>query len=267
MTTASSQSLVAVDVGNSRIKFGEFERPLAEPLPHPVRAISFPIDWTDRDLKGFLPRDPASYNWSIASVNRPAAARLTQWLQSCQAPRVQSLGHADLPLAVDLPRPDLVGVDRLANAVAANRLRGENQPALVIDFGSAVTVDLISESGAFAGGAILPGIAMAARALHTFTDLLPEVEVTESPPALGKSTRAAISSGLFWGTLGAVRELIAQLSAGTIAPQVFLTGGAAAEFAAILAGEDDNPPQFVPHLTLAGIALAALSKLPANGSQ
>lgn len=267
MASTSSFPLVAVDVGNTRIKLGDFEHPLAEPLPHPNRTLALRLDWTDRDLEKFLPHDPAGYTWSIASVNRPAAARLTEWLQARKVPRVQLLTHHDLPLTVNLPRPDKVGMDRLANAVAANRLRGENQPVLVLDLGSAITVDLVTETGAFAGGAIMAGIAMAARALHEFTDLLPLVDVSEAPPALGTSTLAAMSSGLYWGTVGAVRELVQRMAVGPIQPQILLTGGAAPEFVAILAQESDEPPQFVPHLTLAGIALAALGSLPPKGSR
>src|SRR5262249_45419961 len=225
-----------------------------EPLPHPNRAVSVGLDWSEGDLAGFLPLAPERYTWWIASVNRPATRRLTDWLASRNVSRVKLVTHADLPLQIDVPLPDRVGVDRLANAVAANRLRDARRPSVVISFGSAVTVDLVSESGVFQGGAILPGIAMAARALHEFTDLLPECEVSEAPEALGRSTRAAISSGIFWGTLGAARELVARVS-GPIEPQVFLTGGAASEFAAVFAEPGEEAPQFVPHLTLAGVAL------------
>jgi type III pantothenate kinase len=128
-----------------------------------------------------------------------------------------------------------------------------------------LTVDLLSAKGAFAGGAILPGIAIAARGLHEFTDLLPLVELTEPPPALGKSTIEAIRSGLYWGAVGGVRELVAQLLPDVLEPQIFLTGGAGPLFAGVLAAESSRPPQFVPHLTLAGIALAADGAGPAKG--
>ena len=254
MARSDSFPLVVVDVGNSCIKLGDFELPLAQPLPHPLRTLSVGHDWKEDELKGFVTHPMADYTWRIASVNRPAAARLVEWLGKCGVARVEQLTFADLPLAVDVARPDLVGIDRLANAVAVNRLRDRKRPALVVDFGSAITVDLVSAQGAFAGGAIAPGIAMAARALDAFTDLLPLVEVTEPPPVLGKSTLAAVSSGLYWGTVGAVRELARRL--GDDDTQVFLTGGDAPEFVAILAEEREHAPQFVPHLTLAGIALA-----------
>ena len=94
-------------------------------------------------------------------------------------------------------------------------MRPPGRPAVVIDVGTAITVDLVSAEGAFLGGAILPGIAMSARALHEFTDLLPLVDMSElaaPPPALGDSTEAAMRSGLFWGAVGAVRQLIEQLA-------------------------------------------------------
>ena len=127
----------------------------------------------------------------------------------------------------------------------------------MIDIGTAIKVDLVSAAGAFAGGAILPSMAIAARGLHEFTDLLPLVEVQEPPAALGKSTLEAIRAGLYWGAVGAVRELVARLSAAHSPVEILLTGGAAPNIAAVL-GQDEEPPfQFVPHLTLAGIAISA----------
>ncbi len=153
----------------------------------------------------------------------------------------------------------MVGVDRLLDAVAANRLRQPHRPAVVIDVGTAITVDLVAADGAFCGGAILPGIGISARALHTFTDLLPLVEMPElsvPPPALGTATMPAIRSGLFWGALGAIRELVAQLTRGLGGdPQIFLTGGGSAAVAQLLG----DAAQYIPHLTLAGIAISALA--------
>ncbi|MFZ5833296.1 MAG: type III pantothenate kinase, partial [Planctomycetota bacterium] len=159
-----------------------------------------------------------------------------------------------LGLKVDLERPDMVGIDRLLDAVAANALRDPARPAVVVDVGSAITVDLVSAAGAFQGGAILPGLGMAARALHEFTDLLPLIEaheLGEPPPVVGPATVPAMRSGLFWGAVGAVRELV-QHMAGDEA-QVFLTGGAGMAVARLLGPR----AMVVPHLTLSGIALTA----------
>ena len=171
------------------------------------------------------------------------------------------LTSGDLPLVVKLPRPDMVGVDRLLDGLAANRLRRPGRPAVVVDVGSAITVDLLDAQGAFLGGAILPGIAMSARALHEFTDLLPRIdaaELAEPPLALGTATIAAMRSGLFWGAVGAVRQLVEQLTGGHHLPmvgdaEIFLTGGAGPVVAQLMG----TAAQYVPHLTLAGIALAA----------
>jgi type III pantothenate kinase len=205
----------------------------------------------------------AGYGWTIASVNRPVANRLSEWLGRHGARPVRSLTYADLPLTVDMPQPQTVGIDRLVAAVAANRLRATGEPAIVVTHGSAITVNLIDPRGAFVGGAILPGVHMTARALHEFTNRLPMVEVTEAPAALERSTEGAIRFGLYWGAVGAAREVIARLSPPNRPAQVFLTGGGAPALAAILGEGYPRPPQLVPHLTLAGIALAAahLSKV------
>ena len=252
-----------MDVGNARIKLGLFRSLCAVGLPEPAATLSLTDDspqfgqlatWLDRSAATpYSPRP--TLVWSIASVNRPAASRLIDWLREHRPDdRVTLLAADDLPLDVRLERPDMVGVDRLIDAVAANRLRSACRPAVVVDVGSAITVDLVSVDGAFCGGAILPGIAMSARALYEFTDLLPLLdmsELAEPPPALGTHTVAAMRSGLFWGAVGAVRELIAQLTAGAEA-DVFLTGGAGPAVAQLLG----PTARYIPHLTLAGIAIA-----------
>jgi len=260
--------LVAIDVGNSRIKLGLFDsRPTAKPLgtnhlPTPIESLALPsVDWEEGELRHWMKNVPAATPWWIASVNRPAASRLAESIRSINAaasPRV--LSHNDLPIVVAVKQPDKVGIDRVAAAAGANRLRDPADAAIVIHVGTAIVVDLVSAKGQFCGGAILPGIAMSARALGEFTDLLPQSpmqELGEPPPALGASTLEAIHSGLYWGAIGAMRELVARLSespaaAGTKA-DVFLTGGAARS----VAGQLRSDVQYVEHLVLSGIALAA----------
>ncbi|HVW37251.1 MAG TPA: type III pantothenate kinase, partial [Pirellulales bacterium] len=196
-------------------------------------------------------------SWWIGSVERSSTVRLVDWLRGEDAHRLTLLSASDLPLAVRLPLPDRVGIDRLLGAVAANQLRTASQGAIVVDLGTAITVDLVSPSGEFLGGAILPGIGTSARALHEFTDLLPLLkmqELAEPPPALGTNTLEAMRSGLYWGAVGGVKQLIELLSAsigGT--PDIFLTGGAAPAVAGLLS----PTTRYEPNLTLAGIALAA----------
>lgn len=277
MTKDSPFPLVAVDIGNSRIKLGLFAGQDGAGLPIPERSCSL-ATWDPGKVSEWLAHPDAghrrAHQWLISSVNRPVAAAVLEWLSARPESKAHLLSVADLPLVVALERPDLVGMDRLVNAVAANRLREPRRPAIVMDVGSAITVDLVSADGEFAGGAILPGIAMAARALHDFTDLLPLVPMSElgvPPPPLGTGTIAAMRSGLYWGAVGAMRELCERLSAGLPAPQIFLTGGAAATVASLLSGArgaggvpgEDRSAEYVPHLTLGGIALTA----EAGGSQ
>src|SRR5205085_7856667 len=101
--------------------------------------------------------------------------RLADWLlaRGDEVEVVVSPGR--LPLATALPQPEKAGIDRLFNAVAVNSRRRPNAAAVVVDAGSAVTVDLVDEHGVFRGGAILPGLRLMAQALHDYTALLPAV--------------------------------------------------------------------------------------------
>jgi type III pantothenate kinase len=255
---------LAVDIGNARMKIGVFDTSIVDALPEPIRTLPLNGDapefdsiesWLD-DLAG------EKLPWFLASVNRAGASRLIDWVREHRPDdAVTLLSAGDLPLVVRLERPDMAGIDRLVDAVAVNRLREPGRAAVIVDVGTAITVDLVAADGAFLGGSILPGLAISARALNEFTDLLPLVDVSElsePPPALGTATEAAMQSGLFWGTVGAIRQLIEQLGreAGDH-PQVFLTGGAGAAVAELL-GPD---ARYVPHLTLAGIALSVMTKL------
>jgi type III pantothenate kinase len=252
--------LVAVDIGNARMKIGAFSAPTGDGLPEPARVLPLDGEQPDLDrLATWLDDLPAKlFSWYLASVNRPAATRLIDWLRK-HRPDDQAtlLSAADLPLEVRLERPDMVGIDRLIDAAAVNRVREPRRTAVIVDVGTAITVDLVATDGAFLGGAILPGLEISARALHEFTDLLPLVDfsdLSEPPPALGTATEEAMRSGLFWGAVGGIRELIDKLGRGQSAlPQVFLTGGAGRSVAELLGPH----AHFVPHLTMAGIALAA----------
>ncbi|MFH1269002.1 MAG: type III pantothenate kinase [Planctomycetota bacterium] len=252
--------LVAADVGNHRIKLGLFE---AKPEgnrhePGCWLAIADEEPQLDRIAEWLSDRGREGLSWWIASVNRPGATRVVDWLRSSRPKdRITLLAAGDLPLAVSVERPDMVGIDRLLDAVAANHFRDPARPAIIVDLGSAITVDLVSAEGAFLGGVIMPGIAMSARALHEFTDLLPRIEMSElttPPPPLGASTVPAMRSGLFWGAVGAIRQLIDLLGDQVSGePDVFLSGGAGPAVAGLLG----RSVRHVPHLTLAGITLTA----------
>jgi type III pantothenate kinase len=125
--------------------------------------------------------------------------------------------------------PRDVGADRLANAVAAKALCG--CPVIVVDFGTATSLDVVSRDGAYLGGVILPGPAMAAEALYAKTARLPRVSIADPGRAIGNSTDLSIQSGIFYGTVGAIDSLIERIQAemGERCP-VLATGGAAPPF-------------------------------------
>ncbi len=251
--------MIAVDVGNQRIKCGWFREANAT-LPEPEGTIT--VDHSSEDLDRLaafadgMGGEP--FAWWIGSVHRRAATRLIDWIRRHRpGDQVRLLAAGDLPLRVAVPRPDMVGIDRLLDAVAVNQLRSPGRAAVVVDVGTAITVDYVSEEGVFLGGAILPGIAISARALHEFTDLLPLIAMSElaaAPPALGDSTESAMRAGLFWGAVGAIRQLVGEMAKGRREQaEVFLTGGAGP----VVAGLLGPTARHVSHLTLAGIALAA----------
>jgi type III pantothenate kinase len=265
MSVSQSFPLIAVDVGNNRTKFGLFAADWFRAVPPrelPEPASTFYLAGASAEVESFRDWPPANGEgaaaWWIGSVNRPRATRLIDWLRTNRPEdSITLLAAGDLPLRVALERPDMVGIDRLLDALAANRLRHPGRPAVVVDVGTAITVDLVSPEGEFLGGSILPGISMSARALHEYTDMLPFLDLSElagPPPALGSSTVAAMQSGLFWGAVGAIRQLIGELTENLSGePEVFLTGGAGPAVAHLLG----RWARHVPHLTLAGIALAA----------
>lgn len=268
MNDNESATIAAVDIGNSRIKVGLYGRRDIDIVPEkelPKAQRSFDLvpslDGFDQLGDWLLPQRAHELSWWIGSVQRTYASQLIEWLRNRNAGQMVLIASGDLPLVVSLPRPDMVGIDRLLAALAVNRVRPTDRPAIIVGLGTAITVDLVSVQGAFLGGAILPGIAMAARSLHEFTDLLPLLDMTrlaEPPTALGTDTIEAMQSGIYFGAVGGIRHLIGLLSstAGQ-EPQVYLTGGAAPSVAGLVAPD----AVYVRHLTLAGIALAASTSL------
>ncbi len=262
--TSGLAPLVAVDIGNSRIKLGLFEsrHPVAAGLPTPVRTCDVtPPSESLKKIADWLGPDQLPHvTWHIGSVQRSLTSQLVTWLRERGVQNITLLASSDLPLHVSLPRPDMVGIDRLLGAVAANAVREPQRGAIVVDLGTAITVDLVSPEGTFLGGAILPGIGLSARALHEFTDLLPLLDMqslSEPPAALGTNTVEAMTAGIYWGAIGGVRQLI-ELYSQPMAqpPQVLLTGGAAAQVAQRLATD----ARYEPHLVLSGIALSATTR-------
>lgn len=142
----------------------------------------------------------------VASVVPQATDLLFSFFSSRGIPFLSLDSTMKLGITIDYPEPASIGADRLANVVATNALYGS--PAIVADFGTAITFDIIDNQGCYLGGVIAPGLKTGADALHQRTALLPQTLPAPIQHALGKSTLSAIHSGLLLGARGLVQEVV-----------------------------------------------------------
>ncbi|KAA9132044.1 type III pantothenate kinase [Marinihelvus fidelis] len=157
--------------------------------------------------------------------------------------------------------PVEVGSDRIANAIAGTGMFPDEN-LLIIDLGTATTVDAISAERDYLGGAIIPGLRLSMQALDQGTARLSSVEIIRPDKCLGRTTAASIQSGLYFGHLGALSTICAHLTAEMFdgkKPRVIATGGFASLFAE--AGLYDNQ---APDLVLRGLLMALVMNLPAS---
>ena len=143
------------------------------------------------------------------------------------------VGENELPLNFDIrvDRPEQVGADRLVNTRAVRAVLGQG-PAIVVDFGTATTLDVVAADGAYIGGVIAPGVNLSAEALYQAAARLPRIDIQQPESVLGQDTVACMQSGLFWGYVSMIEGLIARLREELDMPSapVVATGGLAALF-------------------------------------
>jgi type III pantothenate kinase len=187
----------------------------------------------------------------VCSVVPNKAAVLKEFFES-RCP-VHFLGHeSPLGLEIDYPLPGQIGADRLANA--AGVLSRHGAPAIIIDFGTAVTFDVISAEPAYCGGVIAPGLGAMSAYLPGKTALLPVIELEEPASAIGKSTEHAMQVGAVFGYRGLVREIITRIRVELGGrPKIIATGGDAALIARGVAEIDAVDPD----ITLDGLRQVA----------
>jgi len=239
--------------------------------------------WTDRSVVDVSHLE--SGNWmelrqALEGLrSNPQHARLVAAVVACVVPdaldaveaavydaldlRVQVVGRdVPLPLKVALNRPEAVGADRVCSAAAAyEKVQGM---CTVVDFGTAVTIDLVDESGVFAGGAILPGLRLQALALGNHTAALPVVAMEFPHHAVGKDTAEAIQSGICHGLVGAVRNLVEEYASGLNRwPYVVATGGDAK----MMIEHCDFIDAAVTDLCLRGVGVAYVKHLGAQAGE
>ncbi len=160
--------------------------------------------------------------------------------------------HSPIGMAIDYPDPTAIGADRLANAAGVYEHHGA--PVIVVDFGTAVTFDVISDQPAYCGGVIAPGLGAMSGYLPQKTALLESIELEEPAAAIGKSTEQAMLSGAVYGYRGLVREIIAKVKHELSGePKVVATGGDAQ----LIANGVEEIDEVDRNLTLEGLRLIA----------
>ena len=186
---------------------------------------------------------------SVVPRATPAARRLVRRLFRIDC--LELTAKTVRGVGIDYPRPKTIGADRLANAVAVKARFGA--PAVVVDFGTAVTFDVVDGAGNYVGGIIAPGLALMTDYLHEKTALLPKIRVKDTRVIIGKNTAQAMLVGAVHGYRGLVRELILELkrSLGASELPVVATGG----YARLMADRLPEISAVIPTLTLEGLRL------------
>ena len=189
----------------------------------------------------------------ICSVVPEKLKVLTAFLQN-QVPVLTLSSKLDLGIGIDYPRPASIGGDRLANAIAAAELYGS--PAVVVDFGTAVTFDILSADRKYIGGVIAPGLDVMTDYLHQRTALLPKVTLAEPVSVIGRSTKEAMLAGAVHGYRGLISQILTEIRTELKAGKklhIVATGG----YANLIAAKLPALKNVNPDLTLEGLQIVA----------
>jgi len=239
--------LLTIDIGNTRLHAGVF---LADKLAWHGSA--------DSDNAQAIAALIAEARRQLAEADEPVAVIASvnpkleqQMVDSMNMPFVRVDEDVNIPIGRQLDREAIVGDDRLLNAAAAFDVL--KQACVVIDVGTAVTIDFVDGAGTFHGGAIAPGAQMQLNSLHNHTAQLPAVQFEAPAEPIGHNTIEAMRTAVFHGIRGMVRELVEQYAEhiGNY-PAVIATGGDAEA----LFKDYELIERIVPELTLLGLALA-----------
>jgi type III pantothenate kinase len=246
--------LLLLDIGNTHTHLG-----LAS-ASRVLRQADFPtMAWfeggAERHVRRFVGRGSIS-GAAICSVVPRATRPAERLLRQEWKVRPLRLTSATVRgVGIDYPDPETIGPDRLANAVAVRHRYGA--PAVAVDFGTAVTFDVVDRRGNYSGGIIAPGIAAMTDYLHERTALLPRIRIREVSAIIGRNTEQAMRIGAVRGYRGLIRELLRELRLQLKSPRlpVVATGG----YARLMAARLPEITAVEPLLTLEGLRLVWLA--------
>ena len=242
--------LLAVDVGNTQTVFGLYD---GDALAEHWR-VATEEHRTGDELGIMLGRllDVATVTGICLSSTVPALIRAyEEWTERWTGARLLVLGpgtKTGIPIRYDDPRE--VGPDRIANAVAARELYGA--PCIVVDFGTSTNFDVVSPAGEYVGGVLAPGIEISMDALFARAARLVKVDFVEPPTVIGKTTAAALQSGLVYGFAGQVDRIVEQIRGELGAEARCIATGGLAE---LIAPHARTVEKVDPWLTLEGLRL------------
>lgn len=248
-------SLFCVDIGNTNVVMGLYE---GQELASHWRIATEHKKMADEyamlilDLFERSHQDPSRVDGVIIASVVPPLTGIFEKLSGRyfrQTPLVIGAGvRTGVRIRYDAPQE--VGADRIVNAVAACHRYGA--PACIVDLGTATTFDALSAEGDYLGGAIAPGIGIAAEALFQRTAKLPSIDLVRPPGVIGKNTVHSMQSGLLFGYVGLVEGVVARFRA-ELGPEmkVIATGG----LASLIAAETTAIDAVDPWLTLEGLRL------------
>lgn len=247
--------LLCIDIGNTNITLGLYDGVASGPRWRLATTHERMPDEFGVQLLGLLAHKNISPENVDCAVIASVVPQLTeQWVQVCQTylgctPLViDSSTNTGVQILID--NPQSVGADRIVDVAAAHQLYGG--PACIVDFGTATTFDAVSDEGDYLGGAIAPGIGIAADALAQRTAKLPRVDIAAPPNPIGRNTVHAMQSGLLYGYVGLVEGMVARFRM-ELGPEikVIATGG----LAELVAQHTNVLTITAPWLTLDGLRL------------
>jgi type III pantothenate kinase len=243
-------NLLVLNLGNSRLAMGSFsagELTRVQRIAHTQRG-----DWAGAIAESWKLLESRDAAIVAASVNPTLESALEDAVEQSTGRRIVWVGKdLDLPIPVLTDEPELTGVDRILNVAAAYEQMGN--ACVVVDAGTALTIDACNDGGEFLGGAIAPGAGMMLQTLHDKTARLPKVELAVPEDPWGKNTEQAILHGVYFGIRGMVKEIVENYATALGQwPDIIATGGDAAK----LFGNWELIHAVSPDLTLYGIALA-----------
>jgi type III pantothenate kinase len=247
--------ILLLDIGNTNTHLGLANaRRVIRQADVPTR-LWFEVGAKDRIRKfAGSARIEAAAVCSVVPRATPLSRKAVQQLWHLNAYELTSRSLRGF--GIDYPHPETIGPDRLANAVAARHHFGA--PVVVVDFGTAVTFDVVNRAGDYAGGIIAPGLAAMTEYLHEKTALLPRITIREIRSVIGKSTEQAMLIGAVQGYRGLIRGLLLELRRELKVRQlpVVATGG----YAPLISAKLPEITAVRPDLTLEGLRLAVLER-------